>query len=315
MDELLEYIESSESNGKKAADKKTGLKHNGTLTKESSTKVKPKDKKSSSKLLHRQMNSIHADSDDSDTPGGSDSINSPVGKDEDFVFRPKTEGVEELEAAVAAAAADFQTVTKRQRRKKRNSLSNSTTGSKTKELLEQSHMNNLFYNASSPSVMMRPPRQPPASSSGGQAAIQAGGKGLGGGNDAAKKLVASVPPSEPSDLDSDGGDSVHSLPVQPSAPLFPPPPLYHQPPPSSSTSAQNSISYADIIRSDQHHSKSDVVFLAESSQPIDVKQSCATTPSAVGPASLTDLVAPAAPFTAAANVPCNRTGPRSNLSG
>ena len=150
----------------------------------------------------------------------------------------------------------------------------------------------------------RPPRQPPASSSsGGQAAIQAGGKGLG--NDAAKKLVASVPPSEPSDLDSDGGDSVHSLPVQPSAPLFPPPPppLYHQPPPSSS------ISYADIIRSD--HSKSDVVFLAESSQPLDVKQPCATT----GPAPLTDLVAPAATSSAAANVPCNRTAPRSTLSG
>ena len=300
MDELLEYIESSESNGKKAADKKTGLKHNGTLTKDSSGKVKPK--KSSSKLLHRQTNSNQADTDDSDTPGGS--INSPVGKDEDFVFRPKTEGVEDLEAAVAAAAADFQTVTKRQKRKKRNSLSNSTTGSKAKELLEQSHMNNLFYNASSPSVMMRPPRQPPASSSsGGQAAIQAGGKGLG--NDAAKKLVASVPPSEPSDLDSDGGDSVHSLPVQPSAPLFPPPPppLYHQPPPSSS------ISYADIIRSD--HSKSDVVFLAESSQPLDVKQPCATT----GPAPLTDLVAPAATSSAAANVPCNRTAPRSTLSG
>ncbi|XP_057368091.1 mucin-17-like [Daphnia carinata] len=311
VDELLEYIESSESNGKKAADKKTGLKHNGTLTKESSAKVKPKDKKSS-KLLHRQTNPNQADSEDSDTPGG-DSVNSPVRKDEDYMFRSKTEGVEELEAAVAAAAADFQTVTKRQRRKKRNSLSNSTTGSKTKELLEQSHMNNLFYNASSPSVMMRPPRQAPANISGNQVAIQISGgtvgNGLGGSNEAAKKLVASVPPSEPSDLDSDGGDSVHSLPVQPSAPLFPPPPLYHQPPPSG-----NSISYADIMRSEQH-TKSDVVFLAESSQPIDVKQPCATTPPAVGPASLTDLVAPAAPSTAAANVPCNRTAPRSTLSG
>ena len=38
VDELLEYIESSESNGKKTSDKKTGLKHNGTLVKESSSK-------------------------------------------------------------------------------------------------------------------------------------------------------------------------------------------------------------------------------------------------------------------------------------
>lgn len=286
--------------------------------------MKPKDKKSSSKLLHRQTNSNQADSEDSDAAGGCDSINSPVGKDDDSIFRAKTDGVEELEAAVAAAATDFQTVTKRQRRKKRNSLSNSTTGSKTKELLEQSHMN-LFYNASSPSVMMRPPRQPPATSSGSQAAIHGGGNGLVGGNEAVKKLVASVPPSEPSDLDSDGGDSVHSLPVQPSAPLFPPLPMY-QPPPSSS--AQNSISYADIMRSDQHHAKSDVVFLAESSQPVDVKQHCATNPvtalvnpinaagiNSAGPAPLTDLVAPAATSTAAANVPCNRTAPRSTLSG
>jgi hypothetical protein len=294
------------------------------LVKDSSSKVKPKEKKSSSKSLHRQMNSNQADSEDSDTPGGG-SINSPVGKDEDFVFRAKTvDGVEELEAAVAAAAADFQTVTKKQRRKKRNSLSNSTTGSKTKELLEQSHMN-LFYNASSPSVMMRPPRQPPSISAGSQIAIQISGgtvgNGLGGGNEAAKKLVASVPPSEPSDLDSDGGDSVHSLPVQPSAPLFPYPPMHQQPP----SSAQNSISYADIIRSEQHHAKSDVVFLAESSQPIDVKQLCATSPNtaipAVGtnpstaPAPLTDLVASAATFTAAANVPCNRAAPRASLSG
>ena len=323
VDELLEYIESSEGNGKKTSDKKTGLKHNGTLVKESSSKVKPKEKKIS-KLLHRQMNSNQVDSEDSDTPDGG-SINSPVGKDEDFVFRAKTvDGVEELEAAVAAAAADFQTVTKRQRRKKRNSLSNSTTGSKTKELLEQSHMN-LFYNASSPSVMMRPPRQPPSISSGGQIAIQISGgtvgNGLVGGNEAAKKLVASVPPSEPSDLDSDGGDSVHSLPVQPSAPLFPHPPFHQQLP----SSAQNSISYADIIRSEQHHTKSDVVFLAESSQPIDVKQHCATSPNtaipAVGtnlsivPAPLTDLVVSAATFTAAANVPCNRAAPRSTLSG
>lgn len=323
VDELLEYIESSESNGKKTSDKKTGLKHNGTLVKESSSKVKPKEKKSSSKLLHRQMNSNQADSDDSDTPGGG-SINSPVRKDEDFFFKAKTvDGVEELEGAVVAAAADFQTVTKKQRRKKRNSLSNSTTGNKTKVLLEQSHMN-LFYNASSPSVMMRPPRQPPSNSSGSQIAIQISGgtvgNGLGGGNEAAKKLVASVPPSEPSDLDSDGGDSVHSLPVQPSAPLFPHPSLYQQQPPSSS---QNSISYADIIRSEQHPTKSDVVFLAESSQPIDVKQHCATSPNAailaVGTnpsiAPLTDLVASAATFTAAANVPCNRAAPRSTLSG
>ncbi|KAI9563051.1 hypothetical protein GHT06_010508 [Daphnia sinensis] len=318
VDELLEYIESSENIGKKATDKKTGVKHNGTLMKESSSKMKPKEKKSS-KLLHRQTNPNQADSEDSDTPGG-DSVNSPVRKDEDYVFRAKTEGVEELEAAVAAAAADFQTVTKKQRRKKRNSLSNSTTGNKTKELLEQSHMN-LFYNASSPSVMMRPPRQAPGNTSGNQVAIQISGgtvgNGLGGSNEAAKKMVASVPPSEPSDLDSDGGDSVHSLPVQPSAPLFPHPPLYQQPPPSG-----NSISYADIMRSEQHHAKSDVVFLAESSQPIDVNQQCATNAAIqtvgtnpLGPAPLTDLVAPAATFTAAANVPCNRAAPRSILSG
>lgn len=322
MDELLEYIESSENNGKKTTDKKGGPKQNGILTKESSTKVKSKDKKSASKLLHRQTNSNQADSEDSDTPGGSDSVSSPVGKDDDVVFRSKSDGMEEFEAAVAAAAADFQTVTKRQRRKKRNSLSNSTTSSKTKELLEQSHMN-LFYNASSPSVMMRPPRQSHATSSGSQASMQVGGGVTSSGNEAAKKLVASVPPSEPSDLDSDGGDSVHSLPVQPSAPLFPPPPIF-QPPPSSSV--QNCISYADIIRSEQNITKSDVVFLAESSQPIDVKQHCATSLAAVNPTPnlgnntmspnpLTDLVAPAASSTAAAYVPCNRSASRSTLSG
>lgn len=171
--------------------------------------------------------------------------------------------------------------------------------------------------------MMRPPRQPPVTSSGSQATIHGGGNGLGGGNEAAKKLVASVPPSEPSDLDSDGGDSVHSLPVQPSAPLFPPLSIYQ---PLHSLSSQSSISYADVMRSDQHHAKSDVVFLAESSQPIDVKQHCATFPAAVntisavggnstGSAPLTDLVASAATSTAAANVPCNRTAPRSTLSG
>ena len=100
----------------------------------------------------------------------------------------------------------------------------------------------------------------------------------------------------------------------------------YQPTPSSS--AQNSISYADIIRSDHHHAKSDVVFLAESSQPVDVKEHCATHPATAlvnpmnatgiyfaGPALLTDLVATAATSTAAANVPCNRTAPRSTLSG
>merc|ERR1712071_497421 len=152
VNELLQYIESSEGNGKKTGEKKNGTKNNGTLSKESSSKLKQKEKekeKKSSKLA-RQIDSIRqGDSDDSDTVG--EPISPPsltTGS-----FRPATEVVDELETT-PAAAADFQTVTKKQKRKKRNSLSNSITSSKKESLFDQTNMN-LFYNASSPSVMMR----------------------------------------------------------------------------------------------------------------------------------------------------------------
>lgn len=305
--------------------------------------MKPKgaEKKSSStstpttKSVPRQSDSAYQpDSDDSESVASS---GSPPGKADTYVFRTgssaiTTDGLEEFEAAVAAAAAaDFQTVTKRQKRKKRNSLSNSTAGSiKAKELLEQqSHMTQLFYNASSPSVMMRPPRNPNHQSGGGHGpggmavvgSSGGGGSGVGTGvgGDGIKKLVASVPPSEPSDMESDGDDSVHSLPVQPSAPLFPPPPLhqpppplYHAPPPFYN---HNPISYADIIRS-EHSSKSSattdmagVSFLSESTSlmmpslaAVEMQQPPPIKCSTAHPA-----VAPVASAQAAVNVPSNRT--------
>lgn len=132
----------------------------------------------------------------------------------------------------------------------------------------------------------------------------------------AKKVTASVPPSEPSDMDSDGGDSVHSLPVQPSAPLyFPPLPSYHhhQPsepatppavPPATAGAPPPCFSYADIIRADAANKSgpvlppisvvatptggsgdaSGVSFLAElPSQPVDVHQFAAAAAAAAHP--------------------------------
>jgi len=306
VNELLQYIESSEGNGKKTGEKKNGTKNNGTLSKESSSKLKQKEKekeKKSSKLA-RQIDSIRqGDSDDSDTVG--EPISPPsltTGS-----FRPATEVVDELETT-PAAAADFQTVTKKQKRKKRNSLSNSITSSK-KELFDQGHMN-FFYNASSPSVMMRQSRHQTLNNASGSSST-------GGGPGEIKKLVASVPPSEPSDVDSDGGDSVHSLPIQPSAPLFPSSSTTSSSTSSfasssssasssASTSASVGVSYADIIRCE--HNKSEVSFLAESSQPVDIKNLISS--------AATDALIPAAKFPAApaANVPSNKLKSKAKLT-
>jgi hypothetical protein len=312
------------------------VKPKGTVEKKNSSSVSTPTTKS----LPRQMDSAYQpDSDDSDSIASSDTPG--ITKKDAYVFRTGSagaaaDGLEDFEAAVAAtAAADFQTVTKRQKRKKRNSLSNSTAGSiKAKELLEQqSHMTHLFYNSSSPSVMMRPPRHPnhqSGSAHGGPGGMQVvgssggagGGTGTGVGGDGVKKLVASVPPSEPSDLESDGDDSVHSLPVQPSAPLFPPPPLhqpppplYHAPPPFFN---HNPISYADIMRSEHSGKTSEVVavsFLAESTSvmpnlnPTSVAEIQSSLPTKCSP--VNTAVAPVASTSAsltavAANVPSNR---------
>lgn len=99
------------------------------------------------------------------------------------------------------------------------------------------------------------------------------------GSEIMKKTIASVPPSEPSDLDSDGGDSVHSLPVQPSAPLyFPPLPSYQHVHEERQTAPPPAISYADIIRAEAKPNVQEVScspapvlsFLAEPSQPVDI---------------------------------------------
>ena len=306
------------------------MKPKGAVEKKNSSSVSTPTTKS----LPRQTDSAYQpDSDDSDSIASSGTPGNM--KKDTYVFRTGSagaaaDGLEEFEAAVAAtAAADFQTVTKRQKRKKRNSLSNSTAGSiKAKELLEQqSHMTPLFNNSSSPSVMMRPPRHPnhqSGSAHGGPGGMQVigssggagGGVGTGAGGDGIKKLVASVPPSEPSDLESDGDDSVHSLPVQPSAPLFPPPPLhqpppplYHAPPPFFN---HNPISYADIMRSEKN---AEVSFLAESSSVMpnlnatSVAEIQPSLPPKCSP--ITNAVAPVASTSAsltavAANVPSNR---------
>lgn len=312
---MLKYIESSESGSKKSMDKRGGSK-SVAASKDSSGKVKSKEKKLAAKSLLRRTDSNQADSEDSDSGAGEGSSGSPTIKEDGYVFKSKSDGAEELEAAVAAAAADFQTVTKKQRRKKRNSLSNASIGVKSKELLEQSQ--HLFTNASSsPSVMMRPPRQQATagSSSGshtGSVSSGSGGLGGNGGNggggvsaETVKKLVASVPPSEPSDLDSDGGDSVHSLPVQPSGPLFGPAP------PASASHA----SYADIIRSDQAAKCEPVSFLAESSQPVDIKQASASSGGPVMPTAPSSHAPPAASVQAV-NVPCNKSSaPKTSSSG
>ena len=281
---MLEYIESSESGNKKSMDKKSGSK-NVAASKDSSSKVKSKEKKSTAKSLLRRTDSNQADSEDSDSGAGEGSSGSPTIKDD--AFKSKSDGADELEVV---AAADFQTVTKKQRRKKRNSLSNASIGLKSKELLTNA--------SSSPSVMMRPPRQQTGalgSSSASQTGSASSGSAAAGAETAAKKAVASVPPSEPSDLDSDGGDSVHSLPAQPSGPLFAPAP------PSSSAS------YADIIRSDQ---AAPVSFLAESSQPVDIKLASGAGP--VMPTAPSDHASTAQ----AVNVPCNKSsGPKTSSSG
>ena len=327
MNELLQYIESSEGNGngngKKASEKKNGAKNNATLSKESTTKLKQKEKKSSSKLVRQTDASMRhgGDSDDSDAAG---EVSSPPSLAEGSLHRPVTETAEsELETTLAASAADFQTVTKKQKRKKRNSLSNSMTNGKKESLFDQTNMN-LFYNASSPSVMMRhQPRHHNNVNS------------VGGGSSSStvagemKKLVVSMPPSEPSDVDSDGGDSVHSLPIQPSAPLFP-----STAPTAAATAAAAEVSYADIIRCEHNNVKSEVTFLAESSQPVDIKN--LLMPSAASPVAevtvpapapapalalapeAADVLIPAAaklPAAAAAYVPSNKLKSKAKLTG
>jgi len=340
VNELLEYIESSDvggkrgvvtSNGESWNKKNNGSKNNNIgshlSNKDTSSKIKTK---KSSKLTRASGTAVRNEesADESDT--AADQQISPDGL-EDFLFsaRARTDrsvvaankfgalitatdsvGVDELEATLAAAA-DFQTVTKKQRRKKRNNsigASNSAaSGSASamtngrKDFFEHANMT-LFYNSTS------------ASPSRHQARRQTGAGGVGsaaGGE--MKKVVASVPPSEPSDVDSDGGDSVHSLPVQPSAPLFPslPPPAPGPAPLMvpilipAPVAASNAISYADIIRSE--HGKSDVSFIAESSQPVDIKsvQPVSSSSVAAAPAPpLTSCAVPAAP--AVVNVPSQR---------
>ena len=338
MNELLEYIESSDvggkrgvvtSNGESWNKKNNGSKNNNIgshlSNKDTSSKIKTK---KSSKLTRASGTAVRNEesADESDTAADQH----PDGL-EDFLFSARTRNdrsvvaankfgalipvtdstaVDELEATLAAAA-DFQTVTKKQRRKKRNNsigASNSAaSGSASamtngrKDFFEHANMT-LFYNSTSASPSRHQARR--------QAA--AGGVGSAAGGEM-KKVVASVPPSEPSDVDSDGGDSVHSLPVQPSAPLFPslPPPA---PGPASlmvpilipaPASASNAISYADIMRSE--HGKSDVSFIAESSQPVDIKSvqpvSSASVAAAPSPP-LTSCAVAAAP--AVVNVPSQR---------
>lgn len=330
MNELLQYIESSESNGKKTGEKKNGAKNNGTLSKESATRLKQKEKKSSSKLVRPTDSSMRhgGDSDDSDAVG---EVSSPPSLAEGPAHRTAVEMVEsELETTLAASAADFQTVTKKQKRKKRNSLSNSLTNGKKESLFDQTNMN-LFYNASSPSVMMRhQPRHHNNINNGGSASSTAAGE--------MKKLVVSMPPSEPSDVDSDGGDSVHSLPIQPSAPLFPPATATatsssftssssaSSPPSSSSSTAASActassaaVSYADIIRCEHNNVKSEVTFLAESSQPVDIKNLLMPSAAAPPPAEAADVLIPAATkvpaAAAAANVPSNKLKSKAKLTG